>query len=541
MNTRFRRGVVWASTVALLAVMSHTAPASSLGAEDPRLPFLMADDFEDLDFCAWRIEPGQSDPHNPLVEPAMPWDAGSVGAHGTVLRDPIDGLWKAWQISLQVPTAQPTPQDASWWKPRLTYLESQDGVNWKRPKLKLVPWKNHLETNLLLDGYSSCASVNIDPARKDAPYEMFLFRNPDDVGISLPIKGPPLPPGKTKHSTGLYRYRSRDGKSWTPENGPVQLATSDNCFVYRLPAGGYLGYHKTQIPAFPGGVVPFDVGDGGLRVLGRRTSQDGIHFSDPTQIILTPDWRDAQDTQFMELCPVAVPGGYVALVTVYHNLAQTIDLQWAASRNGIEWWRPERRPALANAPLGDYGGGMLWQMHHPILEGNRLHVYYGGTEGLHGDLYNTRASGPRSLRTRGESLSRLSFGYGGDYGALCRATWTSDRLWSLASAHGGYTQGAATTKRASVTGKGLAGKQLVVNVNTRPGGTLRIELLREDGRILPGFSAADFEPIAGDHHATVARWKGGDRAPVDASKVRFLLNRAFLYAMEWREPAHSNP
>jgi len=96
-----------------------------------------------------------------------------------------------------------------------------------------------------------------------------------------------------------------------------------------------------------------------LRVLGRRTSSDGSHWSDPTFIILTPDWRDPADTQFMELCPIAVPGGYVATVTVYHNLTQAIDLQWAASRDGIEWWRPDRRPALPNPPLGDYGGGMI--------------------------------------------------------------------------------------------------------------------------------------------------------------------------------------
>jgi hypothetical protein len=244
---------------------------------------------------------------------------------------------------------------------------------------------------------------------------------------------------------------------------------------------------------------------------------------------MAPDWRDPADTQFMELCPVAVPGGFVATLTIFHNLTQTIDLQWAASRDGVHWWRPERRPALANAPLGEYGGGMIWPMRQPVVEGDRLHVYYGGTEGNHGDLYNTRFSGPRVLRARGEVLSRQSFTYGGDYGALCRATWTADRLWALTAAHGGYTEGAATTRKAP-----LAGKQLVVNATTRPGGTLRVELLDGDGRTLPGYSAADCEPVSGDHHAATVRWKGGERAPAGAARARFLFRRAFLYGLAWQ-------
>src|SRR5690348_16855559 len=96
--------------IALLIATTHFNAATGSADEKHEavaqgaLPFLMAEDFEDLDFCAWRVEPGRADPHNPLVEPAMPWDAGGVLAHGSVKRDPIDGLWKAWQVSIPRPT-----------------------------------------------------------------------------------------------------------------------------------------------------------------------------------------------------------------------------------------------------------------------------------------------------------------------------------------------------------------------------------------------------------------------------------------------------
>ena len=41
---------------------------------------------------------------------------------------------------------------------------------------------------------------------------------------------------------------------------------------------------------------------------------------------------------------------------------------------------------------------MIWPMHSPVIDGNRLHVYYAGNESLHGDLFNTKQSGPRKLK-----------------------------------------------------------------------------------------------------------------------------------------------
>src|SRR5579872_4967363 len=127
MSRRKRISLTWSILAFMvLALTAGSGARRSRAEEQPALPFVIPADFEDLDFCAWRIEPGQPDPHNPLVEPAMPWDAGGVLAHGTVLHDPIDGMWKVWQHSIPRPEGKPDKQDSGWWTPRLTYLESKD-------------------------------------------------------------------------------------------------------------------------------------------------------------------------------------------------------------------------------------------------------------------------------------------------------------------------------------------------------------------------------------------------------------------------------
>jgi len=147
---------------------------------------------------------------------------------------------------------------------------------------------------------------------------------------------------------------------------------------------------------------------------------------------------------------------------MYHPLTQTLNLRLAASRDGRHWWFPDRRPCLDNPPLGDHGGGMIWQSQNLIVQGNRLHVYYGGTEGPHRQIIDTRAP------SRKAGYLENVIDHGGHFlpfnSALCRASWRHDRLYALASSAGGPTIGTAVTKP-----RPLDGKKLYVNLATRSG------------------------------------------------------------------------
>ena len=500
------------------------------------LSFIIDEDMATRDKVNWRMERAQQDPANPLLEPFYPWDNGAVFTHGSVLRDPIDGLWKAWYISTSTDTEHFENARC------LTYATSEDGVNWTRPELDLCPRPGHPRTNILFDwdsgGISMYANVLIHPdAEPDRRYEMYCMRGPgrpEGEGADF-VRGIEPRPGEKSHPFGTYRYFSSDGINWTAQEGPLMKTQTvglrmttpyndpnggaDQASYYTneelgIDDGGYTLYQKIGEVMHPGGLVPHDCFPWGRRVIARRTSADGSVWSNP-EVIIQPDWRDPHDQQFMELAPKKVDSGLIGLLSCYNVREHTIDWQLAGSVDGGRIWsRVSRQPTLPVAPMGDYGGGMLWPTRELVEHDGRVYMYYCGTEGIHGDT--TYAAGPNIYPF---------------YGAIGRTSWEVDRYWAVVSGAGGPDAGSFTTHPQAV-----GGKQLVLNAatSTVAEGELTAELIDADGNALPGFSRDDYEPWHGDSKAQVARWAGGDSAPRDNVAVRFSIQRSRLYGFAWR-------
>ena len=508
--------------------------------KDLPIPFLMGCDFIERRNVAWRVELGQPDPGNPLIEGQMPWDDGVPFQHGTVLRDPIDGLWKAWG------TAAPT----STFDRRLVYYQSNDGVNWDRPELPICPFGKYSKTNILKDfdtgGTSIYANVLVFPeAAEGRRYLLYVLCRPEEphgVENLRPVTGFAGTDGQKNCGRGVYRYHSTDGIHWQPDAGPVLVndpdplsanGTADGIFVYQQRSGQYVAYHKTSVDGLPGSIVPFEVSVGSSRILVRRTSEDGIVWQ-RHEPCLIPDWRDSSDVQFMEMSVTPMMGGYVGMVTVYHALSQTLQFQFAASRDGRSWWRPDRRPCIPVPPMGEYGGGMVWGTHHLIEDNGRMHYYYTGLEGIHGDIFATTRGQTASrncglsetpLTLRGEVINRSPSELA-HHGALCRATWQSGRLWALITASGGDEIGMAT---ASLQMK--KGEVLNINAASVKNGNIQVELIDQNGKPIVGFTRDDCDGFSGDSIRHTVRWQGKEGSPVDGVHPRFILQRARLYGL----------
>ena len=228
----------------------------------------------------------------------------------------------------------------------------------------------------------------------------------------------------------------------------------------------------------------------------------------------------------------------MGLVTVYHVLNQTIDVQWAGSRDGKKWWRPDRRACLPLRPLGDVGGGMVWPMHPLIEEDGRIYLYYAGCDGLHNDYQSTepvekmKGAGLRGWPhfyeplTLGDDTYSPVRGCVWFHSALCRASWEVGRLWAAVTASGGNSDGELFTKEFDPVGG-----ELTVNVVTLGDGALEAELISE-GRVISGFGRADCIPVQGNHRRAIVRWKGADCCPNTRLQIRFFLRRARFYGYE---------
>lgn len=520
-----------------LAFGSPPDASAKTGSTDHQMPLLMPDDFSDLHLTAWRVERGEPDANNPLIEGEMPWDLGGVGVHGCVLKDPIDGLFKAYLVCTpEDPAVMP---NKAWGSDNAAYrllclFESKDGVHWTRPALSNVPKPGHAKNNILFDpkgGMTSYGSVFVNPKDREWPYDMIVLRE----------SYMPSAHGAPPQGSGYYRYRSKDGRAWElvrKVDGPM---TGDLAFFYRYGDDDYVCYYRLGAPRRPNDHVPI-YEDTARRSLYRATSRDGNTWVKDPSTELTADERDHRDTQYQECVPIKVNGGYFALITMYHPITQTLNLRMAASRDGKQWWFPDRVPCLDNPPLGDYGGGMIWQSKNLIVQESKLYVYYGGTEGPHRQVADTRAPsvkiGPQeTVIDHGAHFLPVN-------SALCRASWDADRLYALISSAGGPTLGTATTKPAE-----LAGRSLWLNLRTRPAkksttegldeGQLQVELLDAAGKPLKGFTREDCSPVKGDHHAIQVKWAGGAQAPATAKSAKFYLKRAFLYGFEFRDAKDS--
>jgi len=479
-------------------------------------PMIYQDDFVEHASIGWRIEQAVLDTANPLILPQYPWEGATPCAgHGTVLKDPIDGVFKAWVVTVEEeepldwmnkPSEGYFERSVVKFPARLAYYTSEDGVHWDRPLLDNgVTYPGYDKTNLVFPdacGRTTMATVLIEPdLNPDEPYEMFVFHE------SHFIDGKPTTvPGFTTPGMGLFRYRSKNGLSWRPEGEPINfLADGDGLFIYRSADGTYRMHHKVGMEAFPGGMVPYDCYPGGVRLIWERTSADGVNWSEKFPIGV-PNWKDHHGDQFIDLGYHPYGEGIIAIANIFHTVSQTFEPRFAASRDGRKWWRPSDRGCIPLLPLGDIGGGLIWNTRELIEDGDRVYLYYGATDGLHGDI-------------NAKCWNLYTY-----YGGMCRASWEKGRMWAAVPSTGGPIEAYLTTPILN-----CKNKTLILNAVTLGDGEITVELLDNEMKPIPRFSCADAVPFRGDDKLAVFNWKQAGNICIDEAHIRIYLKRARLY------------
>lgn len=443
-------------------------------------------------------------PSNPIMKATEAWEDKYVYVYGRVMHQEGGAGFRMWYSVLDFKDPAQTS--------RVLYATSADGLSWVKPKLGLRAWNGSTQNNLFIprNRPNHILSVMHTPWDAACPYK---FLNYDGSFNGLPA--------------GYSAACSPDGVHLTdlPQN-PVLTSGGDVAhFTFDPFTRQYLGYVK----------VSATVTGQRRRAVGlTRTGTFGA-FPAELPVVLQPDAVDdlwatgagldlaSHRTHFYGVSVFPYQTMFLGLLWIFRAsdppgctrdcappyqgyLFGKIHLELASSRDGVYWTRIDGDPAKGRPPLLPLGQGgawdsmMLFSANHPVLEGQTLRLYYGGCNEDHA-----------LIGTNGACSVGL-------------ATLRRDGFASLD----------ATTGPGSVTTKPLVGAsgELLVNFRTESGGSLRVEVQDDQGRVVPGYSAADSDVLSGDHTGKTVRWGGRSALPSFpcALKLVFLLERASLYS-----------
>jgi len=413
---------------------------------------------------------------NPVLRPDRPWEGSVVYVYGTVLPNESGPGYRMWYHT---------------WSGeyRILYATSLDGLTWHKPDLGLIEYGGSTSNNILIRRTHEDHTPQVihtpweaDPLRRYKLINYDYGRTPPDHVVS-----------------GYWGAWSDDGVHWnTAPANPVLVDPGDvGQFVWDPHAQRYLGYPKKFT----------DVRGYRRRCVGISTTTNFESWPESTLILIPDEFDDRwvagnQHTDFYGLSGFAYESMYIGFLWIFRITDGGSDgpifVELVTSRDGVNWTRQEepRPPILDLGTEGGWDDGMVFTTNHPLVEDGVIKLWYGGFDETHGPSGSA---------------------------AIGLATLRKDGFASLDAAGAGTV----TTKKLT----GLTGS-LRINYAVHDDGWLRVELLDEHGRIVPGYRREDCVPLVGDSIDQVVAWQSGDDLPLDAQplRLRFVLNDASLYS-----------
>jgi len=165
---------------------------------------------------------------------------------------------------------------------------------------------------------------------------------------------------------------------------PSRLISNDATTVYLLKDGTFEMYSVALVPVAKDdpAYIAHDNAPGLVRVVDRYVSGDGLHFENRKRGIERDD-KDPVDQQFYHLAVTYTPKGCVGMLGHYRVQAQTMDLEWCFSDDGLRWHRPYR---TAWVPRGDQTQPDSYGIYPPsaiVHHGGRYHLFYTAVNSAH--------------------------------------------------------------------------------------------------------------------------------------------------------------
>lgn len=377
------------------------------------------------------------------------------------------------------------------WIHTICYATSKDGVAWERPDLDVNPGTNQvLPPDLTPDSWTVVPDWHADDPQQR--YKMFL-----------------RPPGGQMSGVSMT---SPDGIHWLNRTETGETGDRSTMFynpfrkkwVYSL-RSGFRGRSRHYWEA-----DDFLVGAAWQSwepVVWAAADRD-----DP------PDPEIGEVAQLYNLDAVAYESIMLGMFEIHRGppnqecskagLPKITELNFAYSRDGFHWHRPDRRAHIPAERRDVWDRGYVQSIGNICtVRGDKLWIYYTGFQGdaenggvgwLQNGMYDRGATGVAFLRRDG-----------------------------FASMDADKRGGSLTTRPVK-----FGGKQLFVNADV-PEGKLRVSILDEAGDAMPPFTLENSRPFSGDSTIERMEWKDGSDLSVlrgQPVRFRFELTNGSLYS-----------
>lgn len=416
---------------------------------------------------------------NPVLKPETELELNRRGnamacpKSGGVWWDPAEKLFKMWY--------------GAGWNHTMCYATSRDGLAWDRPSLDVRPGTNQI----LPSGVRPASSaVVLDLGASDPLRRYALFMTSEPVGAK---------PGSS--------MTSADGVHWSDPT-PTGV-THDRSTMFYNPFRKKWVYSLRS--AYRGRSRDYWECDDFLAGAAWKPGEP-VHWASADRLDLPdPDSRAAPqlynlDAVAYESLMLGVYELYLAPPNTSAGLPKITELNFAYSRDGFHWHRPDRTAHIRAERRDVWDRGYVQSVGNVCcLLGDRLCFYYTGFQGNPEKLAKGRGNGAL------------------DRGATGVAFLRRDGFVSLDA---GQRPGTLVTRPVR-----FGGSHLFVNLDA-PRGELRAEVLAETGQPIAPFTAANCVPVTGDDTSLAVVWKDGDLASLRGRTVRFrfTLRRGSLYA-----------
>lgn len=437
-------------------------------------------------------------PANPVVprgEPGAP-DSWAVQFYGSVIRE--GGKFRMWYVAAgDDRTEGNVPRSAPW---RPAYAESDDGVNWIKPNLGLVEYRGSKNNNLILTDPAPLGILNLK-----------VLADPDDANSERRYKISThvwFPKGKSRFGT-LAPFASSDGLRWkmVTDAKPVaaELAPEDLLLpaIHFEPCGGLYKWEGMYYASGQNAIIATRPYHG--RVVRMYHSPDFVQWSQTSAIgfvrtaqhTLLGAGRSREGEQAHE--GISVWNRRNVLLGVYglwHGAKEwkdiTIDLGFVVSNDGLNFREPAHEwTFLKRGDDGAWDQGGLLQGQGFENIGDQTFVYYGAWDPRHWE-----ASPPR--------------------GGVGIAVLPRDRFGDLVVEEAGQGPGdyqlpviQSELITAAVPLKANTAQRFYLNADGLDAeAALRIELLGENEKPLPGYSGTDAAVVRQSGFQIPIVWSG---------------------------------